>query len=125
VFFLLSSTDTSLDSSGVDISSPKKSNKKKHKEHRTPVKQYQQQHGDSLQTPNTSSVTDSKSSHKKHRRKRRHGDDSVSVKHQKLDSDAIKDTNTPATPSTTQTDSDIVSSPFKTKHKKHKSKMKN
>jgi len=111
--------------------SPKKSKKKKkHKEHQTPVKQQQQQHGDNLQILNTGQTH---SSHKKHKRKRRRDDDPETsllvFKHQKLGAsigdssgDMTKGTNAPVTPSTPQTVSDIIGSPFKTKHKKHKSK---
>ena len=136
--FLLFSTDTSLDSSELDMSNPQKSKKrKKRKQHQTPVKQLQQQqHGDSLQTLDTSDDGQTRSSHKKHKRKRRRDDDPETnlllFKHQKLgdsigdsigDSggDMTKGTNTLVTPSTPQTVSDI-GSPFKTKHKKHKSK---
>ena len=121
------------------MSNPQKSKKrKKHKQHQTPVKQLQQQqqqqqHGDSLQTLDTSDGGQTRSSHKKHKRKRRRDDDPETslllFKHQKLgdsigDSggDMTKGTNTLVTPSTPQTVSDIIGSPFKTKHKKHKSK---
>ena len=115
--FYLFRTDSSLDSSGVDISSPKKNKKKKkHKEHPVPVKS-EQQHSETLRTDNYSESAETLSSHKKRKRKNKNDDSEtsfLSVKHQKLD--------TPAVPSTSHSTSDIVSSPFKTKHKKHKSK---